>query len=283
MKKNIIYFLLLSTMLLACKKNELMPYEAQNNVYLHYLDKDKLQDTTTIGYSFAFNPSLAQDTIWVPIIVTGPKVAQSRQFVLSVVDSLTTAVKDIHYEALKASYTLPADSTTFKIPIILKNTDETLAEKSVTLGFRTVTGGDFLADMPLPLRTKKVIFSNRLERPSWWIYWQSQLGEYGRTRHQLFLIASGTTELVDMSKPDAYLQIPRTLYYIDTFRIFLKDPATWIAQNPNKGYVLVKKTDGSNEFEFYSEDAPTKRFVLKFFAQVNGYFFIDENGNQIII
>ncbi|MGV3546936.1 MAG: DUF4843 domain-containing protein [Pedobacter sp.] len=284
MKKKIIFsFLLLSTMLWACKKNELPPFEATDNVYLHYLDKDRRQDTTTISYSFAYNPSLAQDTVWIPIIVTGNKASRSREFVLSVVDSLTTAVKDLHYEALKSSYTLPADSTTFKIPIIIKNIDEGLAEKSVTLGFRTISGGDFSADLPLPLRTKKVIFSNRLERPSWWMYWQSQLGDYGRLKHQLFLIASGTTELVDMSKPDAYMQIPRTLYYIDSFRVFLKDPATWIAKNPDKGYVLVKKTDGSNEYEFYNEDAPSKRFVMRFFAQVNGYFFIDEFGNQIVI
>ncbi|QPH39635.1 DUF4843 domain-containing protein [Pedobacter endophyticus] len=282
MKKKMIYFLLLSLVFWACKKNEMMPYLSADNVYLHYLDKDKNQDTTTISYSFAYNPGLAQDTLWVPVIVTGPKVSHSREFVLSVVDSLTTAVKGTHYEALKTSYTLPADSSTFKIPVILKNTDAALETKSVTLGLRTTAGGDFAADLPLPLRTKKVIFSNRLERPSWWIYWQSELGEYGRIKHQLFLIASGTVDLVDMSKPDAYLQIPRTLYYIDNFRFFLKDPATWIARNPDKGYVLVKK-ESSNEYEFYAEAAPGKRFVLKYFAQVNSYFFVDENGKQLII
>jgi len=282
MKKKMIYFLLLSLVFWACKKNEMMPYLSADNVYLQYLDKDKNQDTTTISYSFAYNPGLAQDTLWVPIIVTGPKVSHSREFVLSVVDSLTTAVKGTHYEALKNSYTLPADSSTFKIPVILKNTDAALETKSVTLGLRTIAGGDFAADLPLPLRTKKVIFSNRLERPGWWIYWQSELGEYGRIKHQLFLIASGTVDLVDMSKPDAYLQIPRTLYYIDNFRSFLKDPATWIARNPDKGYVLVKK-ESSNEYEFYAEAAPAKRFVLKYFAQVNRYFFVDENGKQLII
>ena len=57
----------------------------------------------------------------------------------------------------------------------------------------------------------------------------------------------------------------------------------WIAKNPNKGYVLIKKTDGSNEYEFYNEDAPGRRFVMRFFAQVNSYFFIDESGNQIVV
>ncbi|WP_197082289.1 DUF4843 domain-containing protein [Pedobacter sp. BMA] len=281
MKNNIIYFLLLSTMLWACKKNDMMPYSSTDNVYLRYLDKDGNQDTTTLSYSFAYNPSLAQDTLWIPIVVTGPRVSRNRQFNLAVVDSLTTAIQRTHYEPLKASYTLPADSATLRIPLILKNTDESLANKSVTLGLRTVSGGDFAGNMPLALRTKKYIFSNRLEKPAWWMYW-GQLGDYGRIKHQLFLIGSGTVDLVDLSKPNAYMEIPRSLYYIDNFRIFLKDPGTWIAKNPAKGYVLVKKS-GSDDYEFYSEAAPTKRFTLKYFAQVNGYFFIDESGKQIII
>jgi len=283
MKKNIIYILLLSMILFACKKNEMMPYQSKDNVYLRYLDKDGNQDTTTLSYSFAYNPSLAQDTIWVPIVVTGPRVSHTRQFVLNIVDSSTTAVKGIHYEALKASYTLPADSGKTKIPLIIKNTDDALSNKSVTIGFRTVSGGDFSADLPVALRSKKIIFSNRLEKPAWWMYWESSLGEYGRIKHQLFLISSGTVDLVDMSKPNAFLEIPRTLYYIENFRVFLKDPATWIARNPTKGYVLTKKTDGTNDYDFYSEATPAKRYTLKYFAAVNGYFFIDESGKQIII
>lgn len=261
----------------------MMPYQSKDNVYLRYLDKDGNQDTTTLSYSFAYNPSLAQDTLWVPIVVTGPRVSHTRQFVLNIVDSSTTAVKGIHYEALKASYTLPADSGKTKIPLIIKNTDDALSNKSVTIGFRTVSGGDFSADLPVALRSKKIIFSNRLEKPAWWMYWESSLGEYGRIKHQLFLISSGTVDLVDMSKPNAFLEIPRTLYYIENFRVFLKDPATWIARNPTKGYVLTKKTDGTNDYDFYSEATPAKRYTLKYFAAVNGYFFIDESGKQIII
>ncbi|WP_443938534.1 DUF4843 domain-containing protein [Pedobacter sp. MW01-1-1] len=283
MNKNIFYIFLLSMVVFACKKVEKVPYSAPDNIYLYYLDKDKNQDTTTLNYSFAYKPSLAQDTVWVPVIIMGPRVSHSREFVLSVVDSNTTAVKGTHYEPLKASYTLPADSGKFKIPIILKNTDETLTSKSVTLGIRLVTGGDFEANLPLPLRSKKITFSNRLEKPAWWIYWQSSLGEYGRIKHQLFLISSGTVDLVDMSKPNSYLEIPRTLFYIDNTRNFLKDPFAWVARNPTKGYVLTKRSDGSQDYDFYNTASPTKKFYLKYIALVNGYFFIDENGNQIVI
>ncbi|WP_378962845.1 DUF4843 domain-containing protein [Pedobacter jamesrossensis] len=277
------YIMLLGTILFGCKKNDMMPYSSLDNVYLQYLDKSGNQDTTTISYSFAYNPSLANDTLWVPIVVTGPRVSHSRQFVLGIVDSLTTAVKGTHYEALKSSYTLPADSGKVKIPLIIKNNDDALATKSVTLGIRTLAGGDFSADLPIDLRSKKIIFSNRLEKPAWWIYWESQLGEYGRIKHQLFLISSGTVDLVDMSKPNAYLEIPRTLYYIENFRAFLKDPETWIVKNPSKGYLLTKKADGSGDYDFYNEATPAKRYTLKYFALVNGYFFIDESGKQIII
>lgn len=283
MKRNIYIIILCFLFALGCKKQALEQFSSQDNIYLRYLDKDGNQDTTTISYSFAYSPGLAQDTIWVPVIISGKRVANDRQFVLSVVDSSTTAVKDLHYQALKSSYTLPADSGKISIPIILKNTDAALAEKSVTLAFRITSGGDFKADLPVALRSKKVIFSSRLEKPTWWIYWQSSLGEYGRIKHQLFLISSGTIDLVDQSKPDAFLQIPRSLYYIDNTKNFLRDPFTWVARNPASGYVLTRRADVPADYDFYNSATPTKRFYLKYFPQVNGYFFLDESGKQIVI
>lgn len=283
MKKNITYILLLSLFIFACKKNELERYSATDNIYLYYLDREGRQDTSTITYSFAYNPSLSSDTIWVPVISTGNRVSHPRQFVLSVVDSTTTAAKGVHYEPLKPFYVMPADSGRFKVPVILKNTDDALSTKSVSLELRITAGGEFKADMPVPLRSKKIVFSSRLEKPGWWMYWQSSLGDYGRVKHQLFLISSGTIDLVDMSKPDSYLQIPRTLYYIDNTRAFMRDPAAWIARNPTKGYKLEKRNDITTDYDFFHESSPLKRFHFKYIAQVNGYFFMDENGKQIVL
>lgn len=282
MKKNIFYVFMLAMLLSACKKNNITTYESTDNIYLNYFDKDGVFDTSAVSYSFSTSPGLAKDTVWVPVVVSGKRENRDRQFILSVVDTATTAVKDKHYEPLKPFYTMPADSGKIKVPLIIKNIDQDLSGKSVALTFRLTGNADFKQDLPVKLRSKKLIFSNRLEKPSWWMYWQGQLGEYSRVTHQLFLITGGK-DLVNPTLPTAYLEIPRTLYYLENVRLFVKDPFNWISRNPEKGYVLTKRTDGTQDYDFYNSASPEIRFYVKFFPQVNGYFFMNEAGKQIIM
>ncbi len=188
----------------------------------------------------------------------------------------------LHYEPLKPFYTIPADSGRVLVPVVIKNIDPALTSKSVVLGVRVVGGGDFSATLPVSIRSKRIIYSNRLEQPEWWAWWVGNLGAYSRTAHQLYLISGGSA-LVDTRKPDAYLQIPRSLYYLENAKNFTRDPFTWVSRNPDKGYVLTKRTDGTQDYDFYDINTPNIKIYVKFLPQVNGYFFIDENGNQIIM
>jgi hypothetical protein len=287
--KRCICYVLLAAAMLGCKKDPQLMYSTGDNIYLNYKDQNGQQDTTALTYSFAYQPTLTKDTIWLPVIISGARVNHERSFTLEVVnkaidsDSAATAIAGTHYEPLKPSYTLPADSGKVLVPVIIKNTDPKLAERSVYLNIRVSGGKDFNSDLPDKLRSKLIIFSARLEKPDWWMFWQGQLGEYSRIKHQLFLISSGTRDLVNLSKPDAYLQIPRALYSIDNVRIFTGDPFTWVKRYPEKGYVITKRTDGTADYDFYSSSSPEKKFYLKYYAVVNRYFFIDELGGQIII
>ncbi|SEO95176.1 protein of unknown function [Mucilaginibacter gossypiicola] len=283
MKRNIFYVLLVVAAFVGCKKDQLLTYGSRDNIYLNYKNKDGSQDTSVLTYSFAYNPTLAQDTVWVPVIISGQRSKSERKFALSIVDTSTTAKTGLHYEALKSSYTMPADSGTVKVPVIIKNNDPELANKSVMLTIQVSGGPDFNSLLPAMLRTKSILYSARLEQPAWWIYWMGNLGPYSRIKHQLFLISSGTIDLVDMSKPNAYLQIPRTLYYLDNMKTFVNDPFAWVARYPEKGYVLTKRTDGSKDYDFYNSSAPDKKFYLRYYALADRYFFVDENGQQIII
>jgi hypothetical protein len=110
MKRNIFYVLLAAVTLFGCKKETLQVYDSKDNIYLNYKDKDGNQDTSALTYSFAYNPSLSKDTVWVPVIISGQRVNHDRKFALTVVDSTTTANVDLHYELLKPFYIMPADS-----------------------------------------------------------------------------------------------------------------------------------------------------------------------------
>jgi len=283
MKTNINYIFLFSILFFACKKNEITQYTAgTDNISMNYFDTDGNPDTTAITYSFAESPDLSADTVWVPVTIAGKRLPVERKFVLSVVDSATTAKPGLHYEALKPYYMMPADSGKVSVPVILKNIDPDLANKSVVLGLRLVGGGDFDVQLPAPIRSKRIIFSNRLEQPSWWAWWPENLGSYSRTAHKLYLISGGGA-LVDRRLPTAYMEIPRSLYYLENVKNFTRNPFAWVARYPEKGYVLTKRTDGTEDYDFYQVNSPTITIRVKFFPQVNGYFFINEDGNQIIL
>lgn len=282
MKLNIFNIFILVALLCACKKNDITTYDSIDNIYLNYYDNKGVFDTAAVTYSFSNSPGLASDTVWVPVVVSGKRQNRDRQFVLTIVDTATTAEKDKHYEPPKPFYILPADSGKINVPLIIKNIDQELTSKSVALTFRLVGNADFKEGLPVQLRTKKVVFSNRLEMPSWWMYWQGQLGQYSRVTHQLFLI-SGGKDLVNPTMPEAYLEIPRTLYYLENVRLFVQDPFTWVSRNPQEGYVLTKRTDGSEDYDFYNTASPEIKFYVKFFPQVDAYFFINETGEQVIM
>lgn len=273
MKRYILFILIAFAAMYGCKKETIKPYNSADNIYLGY------KDSGAVVFTFAYNPSIQQDTIWVPVKISGIRVAHDRSFALSVLKQGTTAVSDLHYVPLKPSYIMPADSGTTLVPVIIKNIDTALASKTVSLTIRVTGGKDFGSSLPDSNRTKTITFSNRLEEPSWWTFW-GQLGAYSRTKHQLFLISSGTIDLADPSVPDFYLYIPRDLYYIQNFVDFLDDPFTWVAQNPDKGYVLTKRADNTGDYDFYNQNAPAKKFHLKYYGS-NKYIFLDENGVQI--
>lgn len=277
MKKHLFFILLVCTALFGCKKDKDLLYNSQDNIYFNYPSKD------TLAYSFALNPGQAQDTLLIPVIIMGKIANHARSFDLSVVADSTTATSKLDYEPLKSSYTMPADSGLVHVPVIIKNIDTALNSKSVVLTIRVSGGKDFGNSLGESIRTKEILFSNRLEQPVWWSDWAGQLGTYSRTKHQLFLISSGTTDLVVVSgNPNAYLDIPRCLFYISNFDAFLADPFNWVNQNPQKGYVLTPRNDGTGDYDFYNTNSPTHKFHLQYFPAVDKYVFIDENGKQVV-
>lgn len=282
MKRNILFAFLICAALASCKKETLTTYNApggKDNIYLGYANTD------SVVYSFAYNPTLNQDTVWVPVKISGNRVNHSRNFVLSVDVANSSAVRILHYQPLKPSYTMPADSGTVHVPVIILNTDTGLSNYSVKLAIQVSGGTDFSSNLPLDIRSKQIVFSNRLEEPAWWPYW-GQLGGYSRVKHQLFLISSGTTDLVQLNPqvdPNYFLYIPRDLYYINNMHEFLIDPFNWIKQNPSKGFVLTPRNDNTGDYDFYNQAAPNKKFWLKYFPTVKQLIFMDENKNQILI
>jgi hypothetical protein len=271
MKKTlIILFLAGSWLMNSCKKDQELLYNSPDNVYFDFTDSQR----DSLLYTFAYEPSRAADTIYLPVRLSGIRTHNDRKFIIKAEPDSSTALPLIHYKPFEDYYIIAADSGEYSVPLIIYNTDSLLQERSVTLKFRLFPTADLGVAIP-ELIFGKLVFSSKLERPDWWSMWMGDY--YSQVKNQLFIIVTGQTTLT--TGQQGGLDAPKNLYFVSQLTTFLSDPFTWITQNPDKGYVMDKQPDGS--YYFYNTANPAKKIPYRYDAQAGAYFFIDENGNEV--
>lgn len=277
MKRYILFSVLCCMVIFACKKDETPLFDTSENVYFDFVPNDANDKTDSLLYSFAYFPDKAEDTVFIPVRLSGFRTPKARKFILATVDSSTTAVASVHYKPLEKEYTLAADSGICMVPLILINKDTALKTKTLTIGL-TLKATDDLG-VAFKLQNKGIVkFSNRLEKPTWWDVWAGELGEYSRVKHELFIRVAGTTELG--TNMQDFNTIPKALYHIRRFRSFLLDPLKWVEINPAEGYVVTMEADGF--YYFYSSTNPDNKYKLVKNQEDGRYYFTDENGKRVV-
>jgi len=256
----------------ACKKEAISAFSGSSeNIYFNlepYGYKDSLL------YTFSKHPELRSDTVWVPVRISGNRVDSDLTYSVKVIDSASTAQVNKHYQPLKDHYVLPANAGPSFLPVILYNTDTMMLQRSFSLTLQLVSTGQLHTDFSQQL-TARIVFSNRLERPKWWD--KCPIGGSGYTivKHLLFRL-SATTDDVTTGQYDQ----PIWIYYTEKLNVLLQSPRTWIANNPGKGYDLYPRPDGN--FDFYNPAEPEKKFLYRRKGTTNSFYFVDENGNDVL-
>lgn len=273
MKKitTILGVLFLITVLVSCHKEGLPLYQqTQDNVYFNFINGND-----SVTYTFAYTPGLLIDTIYLPVRISGNRSPKGLSYKVAVTDSGTTAVAGLDYVALQTSYAIPPDSGTAWLPIVVLNNDTLLTQHSVALNLHLVATSDLGVQMP-DIITAKVIISNKLEKPGWWDLWMTN---YSDEKFELFIIATnGVTALA--SDPATYgLFAPQSLYYIGLMNNLINNPVGWIAQNPDRGYVLQPQSDGT--YYFYNSATPSNRIQVIFDPSANRYYFVQKIGGYV--
>jgi hypothetical protein len=261
----------------ACKKEETPLFNSTENVYFDFMPDDDEDKTDSILYSFAYFPDKGEDTVFIPVRISGFRMPVDRKFILTTVDSSTTAVASKHYKPLEKEYTMPADSGICMVPLILINKDTVLKSTTLTIGLTLKATTDL--GVTFTLQNKGIVkFSNRLEKPVWWEPWAGELGTYSRVKHELFIRVGGTTELGTNFQD--FNVIPKALYHIRRFRSFLLDPFKWVEVNAGEGYVVTMEADGF--YYFYSITNPDNKYKLVKNPEDGRYYFTDEKGERVV-
>ena len=252
--------------LTSCQKTSVLTYNSPSNIHFNFSN-----GVDSVVYTFAFSPGQLSDTVWLPVQLSGNRLDNNRKYQVAVTDSGTTAISGVHYAPFLSDYILPADSGTALLPVIIFNTDSLLRRRSVALNLHLVATDD-LGVAIFDQDSAKVIISNKLEEPDWWQMW---MGAYfSQVKYQLFIIATGINTLSTSG-----LDAPKNLYFVGLLNSLLQYPFTWVANNPQSGYILQQQANGS--YYFFNTKNPADFIVLQQDPATGNYFFIDENGGEV--
>jgi hypothetical protein len=292
MKKQFLYIFLLAVVISACEhEDENFRYASTDNVYfglsnLIGVPEDEAEDLYPKGiqdprktvYSFAVNQKV-RDTVFIPVTLSGKRMAVDRKFKVSVLQDSTTAVSALHYEPLKDFYVLPANEGNMLLPVILFNQDPEMDSQTFHLKLALQSTEDLQASVP-EFKYARISVSNRLEKPVWWNNWESELAGYTRVKHALYLIALDNIEdkdLVPNFNGENSFYIPYNLFLIGQFKALLIDPFLWVRDHPD--YVLTEREEGI--YDFYNVNNTFKKYTLSINEDDGQYYFIDEFGRYV--
>ncbi len=187
--------------LAACKKETLMTYNADDNIYFSFqsgIDPIRFSDSTIV--TFAFSADAVQDTlIFIPVNVTGVAADHDRSYEVTA-DASSTAVASTDY-VLPSTFVLRAGRLADTIPVKFKRT-AALKDAARFLMLRLKENDQFKTQIQfrsrspyeityigpgdsIQARTFKLIVSDKLEAGPYWSQYNFYFGAFSEKKVRL--------------------------------------------------------------------------------------------------
>jgi hypothetical protein len=190
------YYILLLTffsLLIGCKKEELPLFEGEPGIIFY----TQPNTPDSIVYTFATSGigtgvEKQQDTIWLPMRLTGVPAKHDRAIKVQAVEG-TTAVINEDFKLPEIS--LPADSITVRYPLVIyskpkmKTASYKIVLQIVPSEALSVGTTGRAVDNTLAFDTYKIWVSNKLDKPTWWS--DAKWGVYSETKYRFMINTLG--------------------------------------------------------------------------------------------
>lgn len=216
--KSFRYFhLILSLSIIAgCAKDTPRFPEEEAGVYINKESMDSYKDSIT--YSFAVKPdALMQDTVFIPVRITGMPMQRDRQVPLTAVKDSTTAIAGEHYELPVCI--IKADSFSTKYAVVVKRRPD-LKNKEVRLLLQVSPNQDFplnitqLANGYNPFYlirlNDKLTKPDKWEAPGSWL--QTFFGNYSETKFKFIIQVTGKSNWPPRGRDGAGAPVLNDMY-----------------------------------------------------------------------
>lgn len=179
------------TMALGCKKEPLLTYDTDDNIYFNYKVGPLEIPSDSLIYSFAYSDVNVQEaTIGIPLAVTGLPNENDRTFELEI-DPSSTAKEGVHYDAFTTIVHAGKVRDTLKIR--LHRTPD-LASGRKTLYFRLKPNASFKTNIPIGIGNSRdttqllrfmIVTTDILEAGPNWSDYQYYLGDFSVKKMKL--------------------------------------------------------------------------------------------------
>jgi len=238
------YIFILAILIVSCKKETLMTYEASDNIYFNYsypTTSGPVYYADSLNVTFAFSDSTHQDSVLrIPVAITGTASNTDRSFDVTV-DADATARPSTDY-ILPPTYIVHAGRTTDTILVTLKRTPAlrtntlffTLRLKEnnqfkTQITYRSRVSNDLRSIAPGDTsltQTFKVLMSDQLKEGQYWSGYSYYFGDFSEKKVRLMNEITGlplnfwSVDLYSTSEHQA-----NALYYGGLMFRYLSDQA----------------------------------------------------------
>lgn len=177
--KKIAYIILaalVSSLWAACKKDTLITYNAQDEIYFNYKEAGLNIDSTTVTFAYS-GVSVKDSTFKIPLAVTGVAKDHDRTYIVTV-DKSSTAISGQHY-TLPSTFILRANRLIDSLPVkLLRSSD--LQSQTVRVTLNLQESADLKTDMKTINAVSAISFKlnlNDILGPGQ--YWNSMTSYFG--------------------------------------------------------------------------------------------------------
>ena len=194
---------------LACNEDQIDVFGDQN--YIHFKQESK----KVYRFSFATVPGTDEYEYKIPMTLIGKALSEDKEYGIQVV----TEGAELVTTATEASYQLP-QSLIFKknvyedtLRLTFTNNAELSQEKLLVL---KVVDNDNFKVGPIKNQTAVIYLSNYLVQPDWWDEDMTNifLGEYSDIKYQQFILATGITDMSQMTSLQVTAYVSTFVYYL---------------------------------------------------------------------
>ncbi len=221
---------ILMLLLVRCGKDEIELYDEFPSVYFN---------GSSVSYSFIEKPDAKQDTIKLPVLITGLPAETDRTFQIAVVTDTNTTATPEQYELLDG--TVKAHEYIGSVPVVLHNYSF-LDSNELKLKVKIVDSEDFQAGFVQSMYYL-ISWTAKLQAPSNWLYLSSYFGDYSTSYYKFIIRVTGrSTFPYRIINPETGEYYWKTTAEVEAYSFIIRDSLD--KYNADKSHPVLTHDDG---------------------------------------